>query len=200
MNYKLIKSLLLLIALLGLLVSCNRNEPKEITISRLEKLMQDGDVKDVNLVINKRVVEVILTENALRKQRISSEEPENVSPFLIKEGPHHQITIFSPESFKDDFDKIKYSLEDDNPSKQLGVRITVREDFDSWLYTWGFFFLTVFTLPITYFLLVFVGLAMVMKGKFPQSNDKLTWSIIIIFVPILGFILFMMIGRKQMIK
>lgn len=193
-------SFLLAVSLIVGLTYFNKNSSTvDITMKRFEKLMQDGDIKDITLVINKRIVEVTLTENALRKHILSSELKER-STFSEGEGPHYEFTIFSPESFKDDFEAIQYSLDDDNPNKQLAVRVTERQELGSWLTSWGLFFLTAFSLPITYFLFVFIGLAKVMSGRFPQPYDKLTWSVIIIFVPILGFILFMMIGRKQLIQ
>ncbi|MCH8534129.1 MAG: PLD nuclease N-terminal domain-containing protein [Flavobacteriaceae bacterium] len=39
----------------------------------------------------------------------------------------------------------------------------------------------------------------VLKSSF-QKNDKLIWILVILFVPILGSILYLSIGRKQKMK
>lgn len=207
MNSGILKKILLFIfcgflafvlLIMGLTYFNKNSNTKDITMKRFEQLMTDGNVKDVSILINKRIVAITLTENALRKQRIVEELNRN--QFASVEGPHYQITVFSLESFKKDFEDIKYTLEATNPSKQLGLRVVERqEEIWPWLLKFGFFFLTAFSLPISYFLFVAIGLIKLMKGRFNQQNDKLTWAIIIIFVPIIGFILFMRIGRKQMI-
>ena len=142
-NYQIWLVIVLILLIVGLTYFNKNSSTIDITMKRFEKLLQDGDVKEVTLVINKRIVEVTLTENALRKQRIS-EEINNRSPFSISQGPQYQITIFSPESFKEDFEEIQNALEDTNPSKQLAVRVTERQDFGSWFLSWGFFFILVF--------------------------------------------------------
>jgi len=142
-NYQIWLVVVLILLIVGLTYFNKNSSTVDITMKRFEKLMQDGDIKDVTLVINKRIVEVTLTENALRKQRIS-EELNNRGPFSIGQGPQYQITIFSPESFKEDFEEVQATLEDTNPSKQLAVRVTERQDFGSWFLSWGFFFILVF--------------------------------------------------------
>jgi phosphotransferase system glucose/maltose/N-acetylglucosamine-specific IIC component len=40
----------------------------------------------------------------------------------------------------------------------------------------------------------------ILKSEFTNSIDKLVWLIAVIFLPILGIVLYLIIGRKQKIK
>ena len=91
-NYQIWLVIVLILLIVGLTYFNKNSSTIDITMKRFEKLMQDGDIKEVTLVINKRIVEVTLTENALRKQRIS-DEINNRSPFSISQGPQYQILL-----------------------------------------------------------------------------------------------------------
>lgn len=65
--------------------------------------------------------------------------------------------------------------------------------------------ITEYSLLFWQFILLFsIGLFIfslidVLKSSF-QKNDKLIWILVILFVPILGSILYLSIGRKQKMK
>jgi phosphotransferase system glucose/maltose/N-acetylglucosamine-specific IIC component len=55
------------------------------------------------------------------------------------------------------------------------------------------------------FFLICIGLYLytlidILKCEFTNSIDKLVWLIAVIFLPILGIVLYFFIGRKQKIK
>jgi hypothetical protein len=50
-------------------------------------------------------------------------------------------------------------------------------------------------LPI--FLLPFIALISILRNQFKGSSDKLIWVLVVIFLPILGSILYFAIGRAQ---
>ena len=39
-----------------------------------------------------------------------------------------------------------------------------------------------------------------LTGSFANSNDKLVWAIVIIFVPVIGWILYFAIGRQKKVR
>lgn len=45
-----------------------------------------------------------------------------------------------------------------------------------------------------------IALIDVLRGDFTNGNDKLIWILVIIFVPLLGSILYFIIGRRNKIK
>ncbi|HEK86679.1 MAG: PLDc N-terminal domain-containing protein [Candidatus Saccharicenans sp.] len=54
-------------------------------------------------------------------------------------------------------------------------------------------------LGIPQFILFIVALVDILKSEFP-GNDKLIWILLIIFLPLLGPILYFLIGRKNKIQ
>jgi len=57
------------------------------------------------------------------------------------------------------------------------------------IYTFGFLF---------YVIAAAISLFIVMKNEFKNPTDKIAWVITIIFAPIIGVILFIFLGKKQM--
>ena len=49
-------------------------------------------------------------------------------------------------------------------------------------------------IPLT---LAVIALVSILKSQFPGTNDKIIWTIVSIFVPIIGPILYFVLGRKQ---
>jgi len=46
-------------------------------------------------------------------------------------------------------------------------------------------------------LIIIIPLIDILKSTFPSTNDKLLWVLIVIFLPIIGAILYFAIGQKQ---
>lgn len=108
----------------------------EITSKRFEDMMVSHDVKDV-VIVNEKNVEITLKEEALQNKKYRDELSER-GPFPLTQGPHYRFQIISPESFKQDFDRINKSLPREH---QVGYKIEQRQDFMQWLFSWGFFIL-----------------------------------------------------------
>lgn len=106
----------------------------EITQRRFEDMMLSHDIKDVTIV-NEKIVEVTLKEEALQNKKYRDELSER-GPFPVTQGPHYKFQIISPESFKQDFDRINKSIP---KNEQIGYKIEQRQDFMQWLFSWGFF-------------------------------------------------------------
>ncbi|HEX2866142.1 MAG TPA: PLD nuclease N-terminal domain-containing protein [Ignavibacteriales bacterium] len=58
--------------------------------------------------------------------------------------------------------------------------------------------LIVILVPLALFLLMLFALVDIVRGTF-QNNDKLIWVLIVLFLPILGSILYFLIGSKRKI-
>lgn len=52
---------------------------------------------------------------------------------------------------------------------------------------------------IAYLVLLIIALIDVVKSEFRNPNDKLIYVIIVVFVPIVGPIIYFVVGRKQKI-
>lgn len=54
-----------------------------------------------------------------------------------------------------------------------------------------------FFLLIPLLILPIIALIDILKSQFKNENDKLVWVLVILFLPIIGSILYFIIGRKQ---
>jgi len=64
--------------------------------------------------------------------------------------------------------------------------------------SFGLIFWTLFSL--VWFLLWLAALVHILRYGFKSQNEKLTWVVIILFVPFLGPTLYFLMGRKNKIK
>ncbi len=89
-----------------------------ITIAehRLEKMMLAGDVKEVVLVVNKNLVEVSLTPEAMKKEPYLSESKQ-YSYFLATRTPIYVFRTPSLKIFNENFKAIEQKIV---PKKRIG--------------------------------------------------------------------------------
>lgn len=111
--------------------------PQDITFTRFRTMMQEGHVKEVILVKNRDVVEIILNEEGLR----SSKDPVEERPAYFNQGPQYRLKIVSAESFENEFKELEQDLPAD---KRVGFRVESRSDVTSFILNWGFLFLILF--------------------------------------------------------
>jgi hypothetical protein len=45
--------------------------------------------------------------------------------------------------------------------------------------------------------LVIWALVDILKSEFADSSNKIIWLLVVIFIPVLGFVLYFFVGRKQ---
>jgi hypothetical protein len=50
------------------------------------------------------------------------------------------------------------------------------------------------------FIVLVIYLVDLLKGNFKDDSEKLTWLILIIFIPLVGSLLYLTIGRKQKVR
>jgi cell division protease FtsH len=139
-NYQVWLVVVLLILIVGLTYFNKNGGMIDITQKRFENMLLDGDVAEVTVITNKRLVEVTITKDAQGKQPYKT-ELGNRSPFAVSQGPQYQIQILSLDSFKGDYDKIMDSLPEE---KQIALQVAERQDFSSLLFSWGLFFVIIF--------------------------------------------------------
>lgn len=68
---------------------------------------------------------------------------------------------------------------------------------DLLLPNFGLVFWTIFGVVTTLFLWALIDL---LKSSFKASNTKLMWVLILLFIPLLGSVLYLIIGRKQKVQ
>lgn len=59
---------------------------------------------------------------------------------------------------------------------------------------WIYLILLIYIIPGILWLWALIDLV---KSEFPDKNMKLIWALIIIFIPLIGSIIYLVMGRKQ---
>jgi len=104
-----------------------------------DKMARAGDIESVKVITNKNIVELTLNQEALKKEKYESELKQK-NPFgaIVEKAPHYYLNITSPESFKEDFDKLQADLPAD---KRIKYDVGQEADFSGVVFTWGFLIL-----------------------------------------------------------
>ncbi len=138
-NYQIWLLVALILFIIGLTYFNGKNAAIEITQKRFEKMLADGDVKQV-LIVNERFAEVILTEEAMRKPEYQREIGQRNTPFG-GQVPVYRFNIISAEIFKQDLER----LQKDIPyEKRIDWKPEPRTDFNSWFFNWGLLIILIF--------------------------------------------------------
>ncbi len=139
-NYQ-IWIILSLVLLIFAITYLNKNSSAvEIGQRRFEQMLSEGDVKDVVLVRNQNLVEVTLTDEALRESEYRNELEEQ-NPFSGAGGPHYKLKIPNADIFNQNFEEAQQNISEED---KIDYRTEERSDFTSFLVNWGFLFLILF--------------------------------------------------------
>jgi len=160
--------------------ACNNFEkPIEITQLRFEReMIKSDDVNNVVIVSNLNIVEVYIKSDRLNKP---------IYNMLPKKGPHFYFAFDSQENLQ----RILRFQNDFNDKSKISIDYELRIDI-------GSLFLKIF---IAIYVILWIFLLIdILKSNFENSIDKLIWFVVISFIPVLGCILYLFIGRKQKIK
>jgi cell division protease FtsH len=139
-NYQVWLLVAMILIIIGITYFNNRTSTIEINQFQLKQMLLAKDVSDVVIVPNQNLVEVTLTKDALEK----AEHKERITrqmPFSTVQGPHYRIKIISPETFEEDFNRMQNDLSE---ADRVGYRVDPRQDFTTWFFSWGFFFVILF--------------------------------------------------------
>ena len=139
-NYQIWIIVTLLALILGVTYFNKSNSSIEITQRRFERMLSEGDVREVVLVSNQNLVEVTLSSDALQKPEYRNELEER-NPFSISSGPHYRLKIANPDIFDRKFEEAQQDLAE---SERVGYQVEERSDITSFLLNWGFLFLILF--------------------------------------------------------
>jgi len=136
-NYQLWLVVLLILIIIGLTYFTRNTSVIETTQMQFEDMLMDGEVKEVVMISNRKVVEITLNELGVDNHPELRDSPS----FYGTSSPHYQIKIVSPEIFKQDFENLNKELPRE---KQVALKIEERHDFTDFLFQWGFLFLILF--------------------------------------------------------
>lgn len=134
-----------LIAAILIITFLNKSTSTDITLKKFSQMVADREVEKVTIV-NDQLVEVTLTEEALKSDKYQHLVRDNnyISP---RTSPHFQFQITSAESFKKDLAEMQKDIPD---SDKIEYTIDTRSDLMSWLANWGIFIIMI---VVMYFLL-----------------------------------------------
>lgn len=134
-----------LIAAILIITFLNKSTSTDISQKKFEKMVADKEVSKVTIV-NDNLVEVTLTEEALKKEKYQSVGKDNnyLGP---RSGPHYQFQITSAETFKKDLAEMQKDTPD---TEKIEYKIDTRSDLMTWLANWGIFIIMI---VVMYFLL-----------------------------------------------
>ena len=133
-NYQLWVILVTVIAILGVVYFNSTNNLKEVTQSDIENMVKSGDVKKIALIQEQKMVEITLTEDALKNAKYNDIQEGLGSN---KSGPHYKHKINSVDNFDNWYNNLRVS---NKPSLVSETRI----DYFSVILQWGFLFLLLF--------------------------------------------------------
>ncbi len=140
-NYQIWLLIALILFIVGLTYFNRNNAAIEINQKRFEKMLAEGDVREV-LIVNERFAEVILTAEALKKPEYQQELGQrNAPPFGGVQTAPYRFNIISAEIFKEDLEKLQKDVPQD---ARVAWRPDPRTDFNSWFFSWGFLIILIF--------------------------------------------------------
>ena len=138
-NYQVWVIVILIVTIFGVTYLNQNGAVKPVTMTKLEEMLKDGDVKEVKLIKNQEYVEITLTDEALQKNKYS--ELKSNSPIGISSGPHYKLNITSNDSFDRDWKEMVAELPVD---KQMDYTRDEKSDIIGWIWQWGILFFILF--------------------------------------------------------
>lgn len=136
-NYQAWLLVVLIVVLTGLLWLSNATSIAEIHYGKIKEMLDSGDVKEI-VVYNQELVEITLTKEAFKQDRYKKYFRENQAQYIPEEGPHFQSRVTKGEFI---VEKLEKWQEDYPESKRIYPMMKQRRDYQSMIFTWGFFFL-----------------------------------------------------------
>lgn len=146
------------------------NEPLEIVSKQeLINLIETNQVKQID-VVNRQDAQIILKKEANKPNlTIQIASFEEFAKVIIDIADKHNVSI---------------------------TYTTISASGNPFLFIYP---LIMFGGIILYFIGGAICLFLVMKNEFKNPSDKIAWVITVIFAPIIGILLFIVLGRKQIV-
>jgi len=141
-NFQIWLIVVLLLLVIGITYFNKNTAPFKISETRFFQMYKSEDVKSINLVREKNIVDVTLKEGALENDKYT-DILRNRNSLSMTHGPQAYFEIYSGETFikkKDEFEKENKIPAD----KRLELHIESSNQFSNILLSWGFVFLLLF--------------------------------------------------------
>lgn len=139
-QFWLIVSLIMLI--IAVVYFSKMNSAISISRKSFEEMLSKKHVKDV-VIVNRDLVEITLTPEAVDIPQYKDKLLEQRSPLSIRQGPHFQFHINSPEVFEKRFEEAQKDVPD---GEKIGYKVEPRSDLTNYILNWGILFLMLFGL------------------------------------------------------
>lgn len=141
-NFQIWLIVVLLLLVIGITYFNKNTAPYEISQKRFEQMYKSDDVKSINLITDKNVVDVALKEEALNNDKYK-DILRNRNSLSMTHGPQAYFKVINGETFKKD--KEEFEKENNIPAdKRLELHIESSNQFSNILLSWGFVFLLLF--------------------------------------------------------
>jgi len=166
------KQLIIYFAISLTFISCGLND-KKITQAEFERLFAHDSIISINLNNNDNVARIWVKS-------------------LNEKHKDYILPIESAESFEISFKKLRDRLDAQKIFSSYNIS---RSSGPEWpMYIIPFIYLLFLLGSLILFLIAVID---VLKNRFETATDKLIWFLVILFVPLIGPILYFTIGRKQ---
>jgi ATP-dependent Zn protease len=167
----------------------NKNAVQDIQMKDLKQMLVSKDVDRIEIV-NREIVKIYLKSDKLNKyQRLTHVNLNKIS----KNSIHFEMRIGDEASFENILKEFQSELSD---NEKIYASTKIESNYLSDL-IFSFWLPIVLLLPFIFWLLFLID---ILKSNFNNSVDKLIWILVITLIPIIGLILYPIIGKKQKIK
>jgi hypothetical protein len=178
------------LSLISFYLYYNRPITPVVIMNDFNKMVINRDVEKL-VSENGELLNIYLKPGKLDKyKRIASKNFKNIP----KEGPHFKLLALKGNTFKNELDNLQ---KDFNSYETINISHETKEKRYYIIDTLLSFWLIIFILPFIFWLIFLID---ILKSDFKNSIDKLIWILIITFIPIIGLILYPIIGKKQRTK
>src|SRR5688500_3469372 len=141
-NYQIWVILATVAVIIGVMYFSNSNNLKDVDYDTFKRMVNDGDVKKVVLVQNRKFVEITLRPEALQNAKYKQELNISEGPLGgSSSGPHFSMKVVDIGNFDQEFRTIRDKLP---PDRTPEYKPEDREDYFSVFVQWGFLFLLLF--------------------------------------------------------
>ncbi len=130
----------LILTLLGILYFNSFYTTTKLKEYKFEKLLKEGQVKSVNLILNKNLVEITIKDRFLNEPFHKEHLEKLASSSKLVTGPHYILKIPSAQVFNDNFKEIQKSIPED---LRIGYETSERFDLASIIINWGGLIVTI---------------------------------------------------------
>ncbi len=134
-NYQLWVILVTVAVILGVVYMNSPSNLKDVTQTDIENMIKSGDVKKIALIQDQKIVELTLTDDALKNAKYNDIQENTLGS--NQSGPHYKHKINSVDNFDNWYSNLRATTK---PSLVSETRV----DYFSVFIQWGFLFLLLF--------------------------------------------------------